>query len=215
MKLIYTLLFLSIIQLISAQSRHTISIQSGLFHTYFDQTPLFNFNNTSKDEGIFHGVHLGSVGIDYAYQINPKNSVAVEYTRLVNNYKEIWADHRMGDVCSRDLRTLYLKYQRRNSIFKKTSLIYGTGVSFRYGETYLFTSSWHYTHSYNERNLALNAFVGLDHQLTNRLSAFYKFDLRSVLYYVNHEELNEYPQFHPNYPNRFDLSLKVGLSFHF
>jgi hypothetical protein len=63
--------------------------------------------------------------------------------------------------------------------------------------------------------LALNAFVGLDHQLTNRLSAFYKFDLRSVLYYVNHEELNEYPQFHPNYPNRFDLSLKVGLSFHF
>ena len=215
MKKSILIIFISASLSVFSQSKHSIAIQSGLIHSYFDNTPLMNFNYTSKDQGIFHGVHLGSVGVDYAYQINPKNIVAVEYSRLANSYKEIWANHGMGDVCSRDFRTLYLKYQRGNNISKKMSFIYGTGVSFRYGETSLFTSSWQYTHAYNERNLALNAFVGINHQFTQRWGVFYKFDLRSVLYYINHEELNEYPQFHPNYPNRFDLSLKLGLSFHF
>jgi len=215
MKKSILIIFISASLSVFSQSKHSIAIQSGLIHSYFDNTPLMNFNYTSKDQGIFHGVHLGSVGVDYAYQINPKNIVAVEYSRLANSYKEIWANHGMGDVCSRYFRTLYLKYQRGNSISKKTSFIYGTGVSFRYGETSLFTSSSQYTHEYNERNLALNAFVGINHQFTQRWGVFYKFDLRSVLYYINHEELNEYPQFHPNYPNRFDLSLKLGLSFHF
>lgn len=215
MKKSILIIFISASLSVFSQSKHSIAIQSGLIHSYFDNTPLMNFNYTSKDQGIFHGVHLGSVGVDYAYQINPKNIVAVEYSRLANSYKEIWANHGMGDVCSRYFRTLYLKYQRGNSISKKTSFIYGTGVSFRYGETSLFTSSSIYTHEYNERNLALNAFVGINHQFTQRWGVFYKFDLRSVLYYINHEELNEYPQFHPNYPNRFDLSLKLGLSFHF
>lgn len=215
MKKSILIIFISASLSVFSQSKHSISIQSGLIHSYFDNTPLVNFNYTSKDQGIFQGVHLGSVGVDYAYQINPKNIVAVEYSRLANSYKETWAHHSIGDICSRNFRTLYLKYQRGNSISKKTSFIYGTGVSFRYGETSLFTSSSQYTHEYNERNLALNAFVGINHSINKRFSIFYKFDLRSIVYYVNRVELFTYPELHPGYPNRFDLSLKLGLSFHF
>ena len=219
MKIPFLFAFTLVMNTGHSQSKHTISIQSGLFHSYFDQTPLFNFKYTSKDQGIFHGMHLGSVGIEYAYSINSKNSVGVEYSLLNTIYKETWAQHELGDACSRSLQTFYLKYQRNHNIFNKTSLNYGAGISYRTGEATLFTipgtSGGDFMSDYNESNFGLNAFVGLSHQLTHRLSLFYKFDFRSVVYFVNHEELNANPELHPGYPNRFDLSLKLGLSFHF
>lgn len=72
MKIPFLFAFTLVMNTGHSQSKHTISIQSGLFHSYFDQTPLFNFKYTSKDQGIFHGMHLGSVGIEYAYSINSK-----------------------------------------------------------------------------------------------------------------------------------------------
>lgn len=205
--------------LICAQFKSSVSIQSGLVHSYFDNTPLVNLNYTSKDQGIFHGVHLGSVGLDYNFQINPKNALSVEFNRLYKTYHGNWYDHKLGDVSGRDLRTFYLKYQRNHSISAKTNLNFGIGLSYRIGDINMFTVNGtnpsDYIARYVEDNYALNTFVGLSHPLNKRFSIFYKLDLRSIVYYVNREELNEYPQFHPNYPNRFDLSLKLGLSFHF
>ena len=71
MKKSILIIFISASLSVFSQSKHSIAIQSGLIHSYFDNTPLVNFNYTSKDQGIFQGVHLGSVGVDYAYQINP------------------------------------------------------------------------------------------------------------------------------------------------
>jgi len=219
MKKSILIIFLTTSLSIFSQSKHTFSIQSGLVHSYFDNTPLVNLNYTSKDQGIFHGVHLGSVGVDYNFQINPKNALSVEFNRLYKTYHANWYDHKLGDVSGRDLRTFYLKYQRNHSISAKTNLNFGVGLSYRIGDINMFTVNGtnpsDYIARYVEDNYALNTFVGLSHPLNKRFSIFYKLDLRSIVYYVNREELNEYPQFHPNYPNRFDLSLKLGLSFHF
>jgi hypothetical protein len=205
--------------LICAQFKSSVSIQSGLIHSFFDNTPLINFKHTSKDQGIFHGVHLGSVGVDYNFQINPKNALSIEFNRLYNTYQENWYNHKLGDICSRDLRTFYLKYQRNLSISAKTNLNFGVGLSYRIGDINMFTVNGtnpsDYIARYVEDNYALNTFVGLNHPLNKRFSIFYKLDLRSIVYYVNREELFTYPELHPGYPNRFDLSLKLGLSFHF
>ncbi len=217
MKLIYTLLFLSLTQLASAQSRHTISIQSGVFHSFFDNTPLMNINYTSKDQGLFHGVFLGSAGLSYAYALNQKSSIAFEACRLSQLYLKFKDQHMLGDMQSRMLRTYSLNYNRNLALNQKTSFILGAGISYRNGSVTQYTGKapLPYTHNYKESNFGVNTFTGFRYNFCKNFSLYSILDLRTILYYVNHEELNEFPELHPNYPNRFDLSLKVGLSFHF
>ena len=217
MKLIYTLLFLSLTQLTSAQTRHTISIQSGLIHSFFDNTPLMNINYTSKDQGLFHGVFLGSTGLSYAYALNQKSSIAFEAYRLSQLYVKFKDHHILGDMQSRMFRTYSLNYNRNLALNQKMSFIIGAGISYRNGSVAQYTvkDPLPYTHNYKESNFGVNTITGLRYNFCKNFSLYSILDLRSICYYVNHKELEEYPQFHPNYPNRFDLSLKVGLSFHF
>ena len=200
-----------------SQLRHVISIQSGLIHSFFDNTPLMNFNFTSKDQGVFHGVFLGSNGLSYAYALNQKSSIALEADRLANKYEKFKSKHQFGDVDRRVLSTYGIKYNRNLVLTQKSSFILGAGVSYRVGKVYQYTvqSPLHYSHGYKESNFGINTFTGLRYKLSKNFSFYSILDLRTTFYYVNHKELNEYPELHPNYPNRFDLSLKVGLSFHF
>lgn len=213
--ILIALLFLSLGT--HSQPRHTISIQSGVIHSFFDNTPLMNINYTSKDQGLFHGVFLGSAGLSYAYALNHKSSIAFEAYRLSQLYLKFKDQHMLGDMQSRLLRTYSLNYNRNLTLNQKTSFILGAGISYRNGSVTQYTvkDPLPYTHNYKESNFGVNTITGLRYNFCKNFSLYSILDLRTIFYYVNHEELDEYPQFHPNYPNRFDLSLKVGLSFHF
>ena len=217
MKIPFLFAFTLLMNLCHSQSKHAISIQSGLFHSYFDRTPLMNFNYTSRDQGIFHGVFLGSNGLSYSYALNKKSSISLEATRLGRSYKIYRYEHQFGDVRSRVLNTFGINYHRNVALTEKSQFQYGAGLSYRNGIVYQYTvpSPLSYTHTHYESNFGLSTFLGFRYYLNQDFSIYSLLDLRSVLYYVNHEELKANPQLHPGYPNRFDLSLKVGLSVHF
>jgi hypothetical protein len=176
-----------------------------------------NINYTSKDQGLFHGVFLGSAGLSYAYALNQKSSIAFEACRLSQLYLKFKDQHMLGDMQSRMLRTYSLNYNRNLALNQKTSFILGAGISYRNGSVTQYTvkDPLPYTHNYKESNFGVNTITGLRYNFCKNFSLYSILDLRTILYYVNHKELNEFPELHPNYPNRFDLSLKVGLSFHF
>ncbi len=219
MKLIYILLFLSITQLASAQSRHTISIQSGVIHSFFDNTPLMNINYTSKDQGLFHGVFLGSAGLSYAYALNQKSSITAEATILANSYRKYRYEYPVGEkyTISRILGTFCLKYNRYTELTERTRFFYGLGASYRYGIqdvrsgpniSFCSTLSKRY-----QSNLGLTTTTGLQYQLNKRFSLYTMLDLRTVAFNTGGYFKNTI--LYDRSPNRFDLSLKVGLSFHF
>jgi hypothetical protein len=217
MKILFLFVFTLVMNMGHSQSKHSISIQSGLFHSYFDRTPLMNFNYTSRDQGLFHGVFLGSNGLRYSYDLNKKSSISLEATRLGSSYKKYRYEHQFGDIGSRVLNTFGINYNRNVALTEKAQFQYGAGISYRNGIVYQYTvpSPSSYTHTHYESNFGLSTFLGFRYYLNQTFSMYSLLDLRSVLYFVNHEELNANPQFHPGYPNRFDLSLKVGLSIHF
>jgi hypothetical protein len=199
------------------QSKHSVSFQSGIFHSYFDQTPLMNFNYTSKEQGIFHGVFLGSNGLSYSYGLNQRSCVSAEATRLARRYDKNRYSHQFGDIDKRIISTYSIKYIRNVALNEKVQFQYGAGISYRNGNVYQYTvpSPLTYTHMFNESNFGMSTLIGFRYYLNQKFSLYTLFDFRSVLYFVNHEELNANPELHPGYPNRFDLSLKLGLSFHF
>lgn len=198
-----------------SQSKHSISLQSGIFHSYFDQTPLMNFNYTSKDQGIFHGVFLGSNGLNYSYGLNQRSNVSLEAIRLASNYQKYRYDYQMGDVAKRVLITFCIKYNRETAITEKTQFIYGAGVSYRKGfeEIHLGPTPWQYSSQINQFNLGLTTLLGLQHQLNKSFSIYSILDLRTIL--LNMDDKFKNPRLYSNYPSLFDLSLKLGFSFHF
>lgn len=215
MKIPFLFAFTLVMNIGHSQSKHAISIQSGLFHSYFDRTPLMNFNYTSRDQGIFHGVFLGSNGLSYSYALNKKSSISIEATRLARYYEKYRYNYQMGDVARRVLNTFCLKYNRNVALTEKTQFIYGAGVSYRYGfeEVHYGSAPFHYTYQPNQFNLGLTTVAGLQFQLNKRFSIYSILDLRTII--LNMDSSFKNPRLYSNYPNRFDLSLKVGLSFHF
>lgn len=217
MKIPFLFAFTLVMNIGHSQSKNAISIQSGVFHSYFDRTPLMNFNYTSRDQGLFHGIFLGSNGLRYSYDLNKKSSISLEATRLGSSYKKYRYEHQFGDIGSRVLNTFGINYNRNVALTEKAQFQFGAGISYRNGNVYQYTvpSPSSYAHTHYESNFGLSTFLGFRYYLNQTFSMYSLLDFRSVVYYVNHEELNANPQFHPGYPNRFDLSLKVGLSVHF
>lgn len=208
-------IFLTTSLSIFSQSKHTISIQSGLVHSYFDNTPLVNLNYTSKDQGIFHGVFLGSNGLSYAFALNNKSSITFEGTRLARTYEKYRNDYQMGDLERRVLSTFCIKYNRNFLLTEKTKFIYGAGVSYRKGfeDIHLGPAPWPFNSSVVQYNIGLTTVAGIQYPLNNSFSIYSLIDLRTTL--VNLDNNFQNPRMYNGYPNRFDLSLKLGLSFHF
>jgi len=74
--------------IIFGQNKNRISLQSGLFHAFFDGTPIVNSEpiNQSKRiqtrailSNVFHGVLNDSRGISYQRVLNKKSALSIEY----------------------------------------------------------------------------------------------------------------------------------------
>lgn len=215
MKILLTSAFMLLSFYSSSQIKHSLSIQSGLIHSFFDNTPLVNLNYTSKDQGIFHGVFLGSNGLSYAFTLNNKSSIAFEGTRLARTYEKYRNDYQMGDLERRVLSTFCIKYIRNFLLTEKTKFIYGAGVSYRKGfeDIHLGPAPWQFNSSVVQYNIGLTTVAGVQYPLNNSFSIYSLIDLRTTL--VNLDNNFQNPRIYNRYPNRFDLSLKLGLSFHF
>ena len=61
-----------VIPITSFAQNNRLAIQTGLFHYFFDKTPVLNTNYLDKQRKPFSGLFYNSLGIQYQRKINKK-----------------------------------------------------------------------------------------------------------------------------------------------
>lgn len=197
-----------------------ISVQTGLFHCFFDGSSLMNTNYLSKDRGIFGGLLYNSVGLQYTRKINSKNSISTEAMYFYEGYWNVLANKNSQVVQARMYMTYNLNYDRYLSLSKNLDFIYGGGINYRYGLDRVVVGYYGYGVQIvgrGYRDIGINLRTGIEYSPWRWLTLYTKFDLLGFVYLFDREHIKKMQSTYsiPNYPNRFDLSWRFGLGFNF
>jgi len=211
-----------------------ISIQTDLFHYFFDRSPIIDINPNSgkrKLTNLFGGVLNDSRGVHYQRVINDRSSISAEYmifeTRY--DYEEVYNDHTVKPVYSgRGTRCVNVTYSRKLNLYNKLDFIYGGGLNYLWGEEriyhYTYFSGWGEPRFYGffRHDLGLNARTGLDYSPLKWLTFSTNLDFIGVLRLqatdVHGNNLNDFYKEKfglTNMPSRYDLSWRFGIGFNF
>jgi len=209
-----------------------VSIQTGLFHYFFDKAPILNVNYRNGNSSLSHplkGLFFSSIGIEYSRKINYHNSFSVNFMSFRNSYgkhiEEFPDDYQFDPpkalVLDRWFVTINISYNRTKNISSKIDFIYGGGLNYRNGvESILVNKGWFdlLTESTMKNDFGLNVFTGIDYTPTPWLTLYSKIDFLGLVYLhdkENIEKLRNYPNMPDHYPSRFDLSLRFGIGVNF
>lgn len=132
-KQIFVLLTLGVLctsGFVLGQPKNRITVQTGLFHYFFDEAPILNINHQS-DAGSnpFNGLLLNSVGIKYTRNINTNSFFSLEY----NIFDEQYRKHnniypiKKPIIGNRGFSTYNLSYGRILPLSDQFDLVYGGG----------------------------------------------------------------------------------------
>lgn len=216
---------------IFAQDKNRITLQSGLFHCFFDGSPLMNTNYTSKDHTPFHGVLISSFGVQYRRKFNPKNAVSIDFDCFWEGYHK---NYRMYPtygpmVGDRHWVTVKMNYIRILPLNDRFDFTYGGGVNFRSGREVIIIvnglmGTIHGEPAYESlvvpigrNDFGLNAFAGLDYSPLRWLTLSTKIDFLSsiVMYKTDGRQKMKDVYDAPQFPSRYDLSFNLGIGFNF
>jgi len=215
------------------EKMNRVSIQTGLFHYFFDKAPILNINYregpAGPREGLFNQLFINSFGLQYFRKINTKNAVSIEanlFNTFYHKHVDIFPDDYQFDppealVLRRDFFSINVNYIRIEKVKPKVKFNFGGGVNYRHGsESILVNKGWFdlLTQGTNKRDFGLNAFAGIDFNPTPWLTLYSKIDFLGLVYLYdkeNIEKLRNYPNMPDHYPSRFDLSLRFGIGVNF
>ncbi len=74
---------------IFCQSKNSFGIQTGLFHSFFDKSPLLNFNYQNSEYKPFNGLFYNSVGLHYKREIKLNTAISIEYMYYYEEYLNV------------------------------------------------------------------------------------------------------------------------------
>ena len=207
------------------QFRHRIALQTGLFHYFFDESPVLNINYRAKVRpDLFNALFLNSLGITYTFCLNEKSNLTVEYSyfsEIYLKYHNTFEDHPV--VGSRYFKTFGLLYTREKDISKRFTFLYGAGLNYRTGNEMVILGGQG-PGSYElivdviqRRDVGLNAFTGVNFKISRRFYCYSKVDLLSFVYFGDKKQKEKFEDIYkaPQFPTRFDLSLKFGIGVKF
>jgi hypothetical protein len=203
-----------------------MSMQTGLFHCFFDGSSLMNTKHMSKDRGIFNGLLYNSVGIQYQRMINPKSSISTEAMYFYEYYWNVHPNMTNKVVTRRTYMTYNINYDRYIDLTHNLNFTYGGGINYRHGSDMVVVnyslldgdgSYKSLVESRLHRDIGINARVGIEYSPLKWLTLYTKFDLLGFVYTHDKEQIRKLKDVYevPNYPNRFDLSWRFGLGFNF
>lgn len=217
---------------IFSQTKNSISLQTGLFHYFFDRSPILNINYPEKynNRDIFNGLILNSNGIEFTRDLNVKSSVLINFFSFRQSYSIYYKTAIPNPVVGhRYFSTIGINYLRKINLKEKVTFHYGGGLNFRSGDEGVivaqiplgeFNGEAVYElliENIRRNDFGLNSFCGLSYSPVNRISLFSKIDLLGIIYIddKNQKEdmINVYNS--PQFPSRFDMSIKFGIGFHF
>lgn len=210
-----------------SQSNNRLSIQTGLFHSFFDESPILNTNYRNEVAKPFNGLFYNSLGLQYMRKLNTKSTLSIEYMNYYEGYENIFPNLLKNTVFSRSYNTFNITYER-NLPFSKFTLTYGGGLNYRQGMEsivvnyglYSFTNNTYHELLLETRilnDIGLNLRAGIEYTPLPWLTLFTKFDLIGFLYLNSKQAIEEIQQDYnyKNYPHRLDLSWRFGLGFNF
>lgn len=222
-----------------SQNNNRISIQTGLFHSFFDGSSIVNKERQAsskfnfRDPHNYFGGYLNdSWGIQFQRKINSKSSISAEYMVLnaSYDYKEVYNNPTAKPViCTRQLKYFNINYIRQLKLSNQFDFVYGGGLNYIWGSesTYHYTdwAGWggeprFYTHYRND--VGLNLRTGIEYSPLKWLTLYTNFDFIGIAYSdakdIDRKNASKfYKENHgiKNIPSRYDLSWRFGLGFNF
>jgi len=223
-----------------SQNNNRISLQTGLFHTFFDGTAIINPNPTNQAKRIYNykilsnllqGVLNDSRGMSYQRKLNEKSAISIEYMSLntAYDYDQVYNNPNIAPVLvSRDLKYVNLTYTRNIELSEKFDFVYGGGLNYLWG----YERIYHYTllngwgeprfYGYNRNDFGFNLRTGIEYFPLKWLTLFTNFDFLGIVYLnaedidgINAEKFYKEKFDLKNIPSRFDLSWRFGIGFNF
>ena len=211
---------------IVGKAKNRISIQTGLFHSFFDGTPMMNINHRNKYEP-FRKLLYSSFGGQFRRQLNTRNAVMLEYMYHNRRYLNVIPELKNG-VAEINYNTINATYER-NLPMSRFDFTYGGGLNYRMGnesvvadylEYYNYANQVYYEPVMKRRKLndvGINLRVGMEYALARYLTIFSKIDLIGFVYVSDKSAIHDMQQQDQMniYPRRFDLSWRFGIGFNF
>lgn len=223
-----------------SQNNNRISLQTGLFHSFFDGSAIVNSKPTNQAKRIYNykilsnllqGVLNDSRGINYQRKINAKSSISIEYMTLGTdyNYNEVINNSHVKPVVAwRNLKYVNLTYSRLLNLNSKFNFIYGAGFNYVWGREVLYHYTAYYGwgeprfYGYYRKDFGLNLRTGIEYTPIEWITLFTNFDFLGIAY-LGAEDIdgNNAEEFYKdkfdlkNIPSRFDLSWRFGIGFNF
>ncbi len=211
--------------IVFCQPKNSVSIQTGLMHCFFDGSPLMNTKYSSKAIKPFNGVLINSVGIRVERKFRTNNSISIDFMNFFEGYTKTVKELKKNQVSDRLFNTATINYNRIVSKNDKLSFVFGGGLNYRFGQEIVVVNYGYFSNlgyeSLNEvakrSDFGLNVTGGIGFSPIKWMTLYSKIDFLSFVYMNDkqaHEKLkNVYGM--NGFPSRFDLSLKLGISFNF
>ena len=214
--------------LTAQQYRHQIALQTGLFHYFFDKSPILNVNypNTYRTPNLFNGLLINSFAINYTFRLTEKSNLSFEYSSFRINYSKyqrVFEKHPV--IGERTFSTFTLNYVREKEITKRFLFLYGGGINYRHGLEGIILTHYPMADGGNEliyavvlrKDIGLNTFAGIKYNFSNHFFFYSKVDLLGTVYFHDQKGKQKMDEIFnsPQFPSRFDSSLKLGIGVQF
>lgn len=208
-----------------SQKNNRLTLQTGMFHSFFDESPILNTNYKNKASRPFKGLFYNSLGFQYSRVLNPKSTISIEYMYYYEGYWNVQPNLLKNVVFSRSYNTINVTYERILP-FSKFNITYGGGVNYRNGSEsivvnyYYFGSLGFYESLLETRilnDIGLNLRTGIEYKPKPWITFSTKFDLLGFIYLNDKKAVQKLQQNYnyKDYPYRFDLSWRFGIGFNF
>lgn len=218
--------------------KNRVSFQVGLFHQFFDGTPLVNttrtLNNTSLRFPLsYFGAFVNdSWGLRYARKLNEKSSLSCEYSLYTGNFIppfDTWEGNLRIEL--KRLAKWNITYSRNWQLSKQFEFTAGAGINYQWGFEGFRLSSPPYPDDFVDKyyywgyrkDLGLNARVGIDYSPIKQLTLYTHIDFLGAVFLESRDRYDEIDTYTfmnekfgvTNLPSRYDLSLNFGIGFNF
>lgn len=214
--------------IIFSQGNNRISIQTGLFHSFFDKTtPYLNVNYRDKNKMPYQrNLFFNSYEIQYQRKIDSLNAISIEGSYYFYGYMSVSNKLLKRVYSDRGFYTINSSYKRSLNINDKFNFTYGGGLNLRFGNegiiiTYADLGSMPNAEILMESrqllDFGLNARTGIEYSPIKWLTLYSEFDLIGFIYVHDKKQIELIRDFYgfKGYPKKFDLSWRFGIGFNF
>lgn len=218
-----------------SQGKNRLSIQTGLFHCFFDNSAIVNkppdYDFKRKFSNLFGSVLNDSKGIQFSRQIKGTHTISLEYMILRAGYITSFPLNYNSTplIYTRAIKTFNLSYHNRCLIGNNFYFTYGGGMLYQWGiDAFLISNNfagWGYEaqiDGYSRKDFGLNLRTGIEYQVNKWLTLYSNINFSGIVYLntKDHDGTNTNTFYKEKYgmkntPSRTDLSLNFGIGFNF